>query len=120
MTNKERLTQLLESTPYCENDCYLYRREYTVDEHKKYLNEVMVNHLLSNGVVYPRCKVGDAVYYINRKEKRIFHTYIKYITITTTGLSYVTYWDSTYHDEDFDEVIFLSEEKAKKALGEEE
>lgn len=79
--------------------------------------EIIADYLLSKGVIVPRCKVGDAVYCINRK---IFHNYIKCITITTKGLSYVTYWDSTYHDEDFDEVIFLSEEEAEKALKESE
>lgn len=120
MTNKERLTQLLIHTPDCDRDCSLCGYKYADDKCNEHFGGIIADHLLFKGVVYPRCKVGDAVFYINRKEKRIFHTYIKYITITTTGLSYVTYWDSTYHDEDFDEVIFLSEEDAKKALGEEE
>jgi len=120
MTIKEQLKQLLINTPNCDNECSLCGYNYTDDKCEEHLSGIMADHLLFKGVVYPRCKVGDAVYYINRKEKRIFHTYIKYITITNKGLSYVTYWDSTYHDEDFDEVIFLSEEKAKKALGEEE
>ena len=116
MTDKEKLTQLLINTPNCDNDCSLCEYNYTDDKCKEHLSAIMADYLLSQGVIVPRCKVGDAVYCINRK---IFHSYIKCITITTKGLSYVTYWDSTYHDEDFDEVIFLSEEDAKKAIGEE-
>lgn len=67
MTIKEQLKQLLENTPYCENDCYLYRREYTTDEYKEYLNDVMVHHLISNNVVVLPCKIGDVVYVIDNK-----------------------------------------------------
>ena len=113
MTNKEKLIELLHQASY---GAYKHTLE---DTHTNKAIEDIADYLLSNGVIVPRCKVGDLVYCINRRNKRIFHSYIKYITITNKGLSYVTYWDSAYHDEDFGEVIFLSEEDAKKALKEE-
>lgn len=116
MTTSERLKHLLIYTPNCDNECSLCKYKYTDDKCEEHLSGIMADHLLSKGVVYPRCKVGDMVYCINQKDKRIFHSNIKYITITNKGLSYVTYWDSAYHDEDFGEIIFLSEEEAEEAL----
>lgn len=153
MTIKEQLKQLLENTPYCENDCYLYRHEYTTDEYKEYLNEIMVNHLLSNNVVVFPCKIGDVVYVIDnrrpcyacahctdfchihcpfpdRLEKVVKKaTVIKILMTQHMDIEILVEIPETdnifsyalhYSSADFDKTIFLSEEKAKKALGEEE
>lgn len=102
MTNKEKLIELL--------DIIIQPSEKTLGQ--------IADYLLENGVIVLPCKIGDAVYYVNYKEKRIFHSYIKYITITTKGLTYVTHWDSAYHDEDFGETIFFTKEEAETKLKE--
>lgn len=35
-----------------------------------YIENVMVKHLIANGVIVPPCKVGDTVYYINGRYER--------------------------------------------------
>ena len=144
MTVREQLKQLLANTPYYENDCYLYK--YTDDKRKEYLNDAIADHLLSNGVIVPPCKIGDVVYIIDNKrpcyactfrsdfcyivcpEEVIKKATIVKILITrhmtieilvrVPGTEYMLPYALYYSSTDFDKTIFFSEEEAEKALKE--
>ena len=57
MTQKERLVELLNGCP--ANYAFMYDGDFN-------LFESLADHLLSNGVIVPPCKVGDTVYSLER------------------------------------------------------
>lgn len=130
----------------------MYRHKCSVDEYKEYLNEIMVNHLLSNNVVALPCKIGDVVYVIDNKRPCYACTFctdfchmvcpfpdkleevvkkatvIKIlitrhmtieILVEVSGTEDILSYSLHYLSTDFNKTIFLSEEQAKKAIGEE-
>lgn len=92
--------------------------------------EVIADHLLSNGVIVPPCKVGDVIYYIDKEDKTITNFIVTSIEedilekgLTSTviqfkdvnGFQNFNYQFSDWH---FNEVVFFTKEEAEKALKE--
>ena len=109
MTERERLIELLKQEP---------------SRH----SEDIADHLLKNGVIVPPCKVGDTVYYINKRLhialylNTIYKAEVVRIVTTRLGTSLVI----QIHNEhgcteipdikDFGKIVFLTREDAEKAL----
>ena len=94
--------------------------------------EVIANHLLSNGVIVPPCKVGDTVYVINDWE--VEKTTVFSMKIESTDSHWMTFVEAKIIDHGikfkeghwymlktfvFGKTIFLTREEAEKALREE-
>ena len=59
MTEREKLIELLCSAP-------LGFKSFDSQYYKSTISKI-ADHLLENGVIVPPCKVGDTVYYINKR-----------------------------------------------------
>lgn len=111
MNERERLIELLKQEP---------------SRH----SEDIADYLLENGVIVPPCKVGDTVYYINKRLhialylNTIYKAEVVRIVTTRLGTSLVI----QIHNEhgcteipdikDFGKTLFLTREDAEKALKE--
>jgi hypothetical protein len=107
LTMKDRLIELLESTP--------------ADFDGRRNVDIIAKHLLENGVIVPPCKVGDTVYMLvtktttrfdfeNGKMKKVVsqHTLIKETRLLKSNFFKVI--------ETFGKTVFLTREEAEKAL----
>lgn len=70
--------------------------------------EVISDHLLANGVVVLPCKVGDTVY--QSDGVRVYESTIKNVIYDTNGIA--------FDENAIGKTVFLSREKAEKALKE--
>lgn len=104
-----------------------------------YIENVMVKHLIANGVIVPPCKVGDTVYYINgRYEKQgRKKVHIEFVDIgivdnmvigdkgvpqidVCTDENEWTMWTMFDSEDDFGKTVFLTKEEAEQALRKED
>ncbi len=90
---------------------------------------MFADHLLSNGVIVPPCKVGDKVWFLNiypsidmRQnavyEAKVARVYIEKGTVLTLAVQVKTEWGTTEfpHITDIGKTVFLSKEEAEQAL----
>ena len=111
MTERERLIELLSTTP------------------KEFDGSIgigkVADHLLSNGVIVPPCKVGDITYIFdyevnNRLEAKfrgIAPSIVEAIVVEDEGV-WIENEHAKYHTTHFGDIIFLTKEEAEKALKE--
>ena len=102
-----------------------------------YEADILIDHLLANGVILPPCKVGDTVYCINTfssKDTRINKCVVDALHITSgknqrghKKPSYaivrdedIPYLSTRIYFEKFGKTVFLTREDAEKALKERE
>lgn len=101
MSEKERLTMLLERTP----NLFVLHGEY----------EAAAEYLIENGAIAPPCKVGDTVYipYLSTViEKKVYSIVIQkpFYTVYCGGTSL------RFFKEDFGKTVFLTREDAEKEI----
>lgn len=118
MSDRDRLVELLKNSPYLDV-CYGDDRTY----------EKAADHLLSNGIFVPPCKVGDTLFFIynspyaNKPDltPRIYKTDDWYFDIDKKGISIRTRdvhgYMGKYHYY-LGETVFLTSEEAETALKE--
>lgn len=73
--------------------------------------EFIVDFLIANGVIVPPCKVGDKIYLIVEKRRRITSKCFKFIKI-----SKLTFYNLEMVLKCFGKTIFLTKEEAEAAL----
>ena len=109
MKDRERLIELL--------DIIIQPGEKTMGD--------IADHLLSNGVIVPPCKVGDTVYRlahnVDKTEWKVadFWEVIK-IEIYEDETGIIDDSDNYFSNEDIGKTIFLTKEEAEQALKERE
>ena len=112
MTEREKLIELIQNA---------------VGGCARHWAEIIADHLLSNGVIVPPCKVGDKVYKITRnkvKECKVVHIGLSADERCSSFNFIETYTDGTFYKSYsmvFDVIgktVFLSKEEAEEALKE--
>ena len=107
MTERERLTELIQNAV---NGC------------ARHWAEVIADHLLSNGVIVPPCKVGDVVWFDTYKKSGTVslgiqpHKVDRIDVICVVGEKELV--ETKLHDWYFGDSAFLTKEEAEKALKE--
>ena len=107
MTQKERLVELLKGCP--ANNVFMFDGDFD-------LHESLADHLLSNGVIVPSCKVGDVVWITlpyNQFKSEVTEIYV-------TKSKYIVYWAGSilFYDEDIGKNVFFTREEAEQAVKE--
>ena len=115
---KDRLTMLLNK---------FYGEYFDMCEEADDESAAISEYLIDNGVIVPPCKLHDEVWFIAKKqgdkEFSVFYGHADCIDLRDGWkhviISWTDYQDSYKHVtvfEDFGKTVFLSEEKANKAL----
>ena len=86
MTDRDRLKELLENSPYLD----------VIDGGFGYGYEKAADHLISNGVILPPCKVGDR--YVMDTAKTIFNTWNDVTGALVEGTSWYYELESVIED----------------------
>ena len=133
MTEKEQLIELL-SKPIPMGRRYEDVTDYEV-RLSDAASEILADHLLSNGVIVPPCKVGDSCYPLDASETALTcEETISRITISERNIiiGYYEHWDYSkrcrktdnwrlpLRTRIFGKGVFLTKEEAEKALKERE
>ena len=90
----------------------------------KYWADVIADKLLAEGVIVPPCKVGDAVYFVDKYEDGTFMEESRVTEVCSKGLftsASFTPKDDMGNFESYEEIgktVFLTREEAEKALAE--
>lgn len=80
-----------------------------------YYTESLADHLLENGVIVPRCKIGQAIYRID--DKSVFDWWdVEHIEIYAEEIVYIDDSGNQFTDEDIGKTVFLTREEAEQAL----
>ena len=116
MTQRERLIEILRKSGA---------------SFEKALPEEIADHLLSNGVIVPPCKVGDKVYYFSHRPfnmslqaNTIYEADVIRIVTSRFGTSLIIQIHNKYgvtetpEMSSFGKTVFLTREEAEKALAE--
>ena len=122
MTEREKLIELIDDYIYGVDVNHWYSEE---------LDEGLADHLLSNGVIVPPCKVGDKVWFLNPHysiamkrnaiyEAKVVRVYVEKKNVLCLALQVKNDMGTTEygHITDFGKTVFLTKEEAKKALKE--
>ena len=110
---RDRLIELIKNAPVWKNG--------TFNE----VCELVVDHLIKNGVILPPCKVGDKIYGLFSSTRLGGETMV--VTYVVTELLFSTkrgvrpwviccYGGTRFDNLDFGKTVFLSKEEAEKAL----
>lgn len=110
MSERKKLIELLQEWGNKENDGV--RAESIAD------------YLLENGVIVPRARIGESIYFVDFElnadktdfEPKIYKTTVKDITIAYNYTMYSTSCGKTFLHSLFGELVFLTKEEAEKAL----
>lgn len=78
--------------------------------------EIIADHLLANGIIVPRCKVGDTIYRIRPRSNEIVSWVIVEIIITEDEIAYIDDSDNLIKDEDIGKTVFLTEAEATERM----
>ena len=133
MTDRERLIELLKQVNFdFSEECVACSEDgYKV---MPMLEEFFADHLLSNGVIVPPCKVGDVIYITScDSPTKIEETRVAQIKIKVKENGKISYrisapcvyddWGDghwTFCAFEFGKTVFLTKEEAEKALKESE
>lgn len=118
MTEREKLIELLQGLALSDEPCVDGLFEWA---------DTIADHLLSNGVIVPPCKVGDTVYEVQLYRERI-QAY-KVVTIKYNGHFWYMVWMlkdgkgvygnlDGFVDSQLGKTVFLTKEEAERALKE--
>lgn len=102
---RNRLTKLLMDSPYLD----VLNEEHWLSA---------ADHLLSNGIIVPHCKVGDTIYRAHPRHNMVVEWVIIEIIITDGEINYIDDSDNLIKGEDIGKTVFLTEEEAERALAE--
>ena len=81
------------------------------------LEERLADHLLANGVIVPKVKIGHAVYYPIRHTNKVEQLFVREIVYTGSKIQfYASYLAFTV--DAIGKTVFLTREEAEKALAE--
>lgn len=80
--------------------------------------EKLADYLLENGVLVPRCKVGDDIYRIGDGEcGKIYADWqVMYIQVYADEILYIDDSDNYFYETDIGKTVFLTREEAEQAL----
>lgn len=76
----------------------------------------IADYLLANGIIVPRCKVGDTIYRIRPRGNGIVSWVIVEIIITEDEIVYIDDSDNLIKDEDIGKTVFLTEAEATERM----
>lgn len=129
MTQKERLTELIEKGNDIATEKIIGEAQQIIKEKHRYdsakdrlvpRQEMVADYLLNNGVIVLPCKVGDTVYFIksmfsfmamSKSEK------VRKVEITEDGMTFRTE-NKAFNPKAINKTVFLTLEAAEKALKE--
>ena len=81
----------------------------------KYWADVIADHLLSEGVIVPKVKIGQAVYYPIRHTNKVEQLFVREIVYTGSKIQfYASYLAFTV--DAIGKTVFLTREEAERAL----
>lgn len=116
MTERERLIDLI-------NDVKdIYPTIPIINGIRQDSSEVIADHLLSNGVIVPPCKVGDIVWFVrnigDKSREKITETSIEKVVLKKTGLYIKLDCNSMYETScnSIGKTVFLTKSQAEEAL----
>ena len=78
--------------------------------------ESVADYLLENGVIVPKCKIGDDIYRIGESGKIYADWEIICIQVYEEEILYIDDSDNYFAEEDIGKTVFLTREEAEKAL----
>lgn len=88
-------------------------------------NDVLADHLLANGVIVPKVKIGDKLYGLSASETRLYEFTITHLEIHKEGIKIwgklpyaLTRWICWEADLGNNQWVYLTREEAEKALAE--
>jgi hypothetical protein len=113
MTERERLTELIMNTPEIPVTINGRAQGRTYQTARN-----IADHLLSNGVIVPPCKVGDTVY-VCLSRTRVIECKVARIIIERIeeiGMSFICYGGMRFDMRHWGKTVFLTREEAEKAL----
>lgn len=121
---RDKLIKLLRDTLNCEEEIGCINCEYNRETDCKFKRKA--DYLLEHGVIVPPCKVGDAVWYIEKNggiacsliEKIRMEQKAGWNTETVFNLIFIAGFGVPIFFEQIGEIIFLSREEAEQALKE--
>lgn len=126
MTNdkqRERLMELLLADidcglSYC---CDMCEYDYNDDDCFKHCTGKMADFLLANGVIVPRVKVGQTVWYVSKCAKRVMQIEVISYEIYGNGEEEFgcrgeNFTPTRFKTEAIGKTVFLTREEAEKAL----
>ena len=115
MTDSERLIELIlqgenEADKKGIANCQMYNLEKA---------KILAEHLISNGVIVPPCKVGDTVYMLGVFTGQIIETKVEGIHYNQSGI-YLCFENFTTAsiDQQLGKTVFLTKEEAEEKLKE--
>lgn len=108
MTDRDRLIELLSAT-HTETDDY--------KEQARLHDEYIADHILTNGVIVPPCKVGDKIYVVDKALGRIIKKTVSEIRLTDWEI-YVHSYGFGYPCSLFGKTVFLTKEESENVLKE--
>lgn len=124
MNGREKLKMLLatfkdkpETTCSKPDDVSCEGCPYDVDDGCDMISR-FADYLISNGIVAPRCKVGDTIYRVHPIRNEIVDWVIIEIIVTEDEIAYIDDSDNLIKDEDFGKTVFLSKETAEGSIHE--
>lgn len=100
---RERLAKLLMDSPHLD----------VLNEEHWWL---AADQLLANGIIVPRCKVGNTIYRIRPRGNGIVSWVIVEIIITEDEIVYIDDSDNLIKDEDMGKTVFLTEAEATERM----
>lgn len=100
---RERLAKLLMDSPHLD----VLNEEHWLSA---------ADQLLANGIIVPRCKVGDTIYRIRPRGNGIVSWVIVEIIITEDEIAYIDDSDNLIKDEDMGKTVFLTEAEATERM----
>ena len=117
MTERERLMELLKQIDFdYTEECCERSENGSLPYHP--LEEFFADHLLTNGVIVPPCKVGDTVY-VCFSRTRVIECKVAQIIIEhieEIGMSFICYGGMRFDMRHWGKTVFLTREEAEKAL----
>lgn len=104
---RDRLIELIKQVPYGVNVGAKFEQHFC---------EKIADHLLANGVIVPKIKVGNKVYRCDTIHNKVVDWYITRIDVYEDE---IVYCDDSYNVITADELgktVFLTKEEAERAL----
>jgi hypothetical protein len=78
--------------------------------------ERIADHLLANGVIVPKCKIGQDIYRIGSKGQIYGEWQVAYIQVYEDEILYIDDSDNYFYASDIGKTVFLTKEEAEVKL----
>ncbi len=77
----------------------------------------IADQLLADGVIVPPCKVGDTLWIVG-EHRGVYGAKVRVFFFNENGVEYIRTTHCDIHPSELGKTVFLTREKAEKALGE--